>query len=399
MVRRDGNNGMKICVKPLREEAIRVGFESTKDRLDIGFDEWKKALESWNVEAFCDGEKVIGMLMTKGPEMHVAVLPEVRGKWLSRRLINEVFAPIIDKYGCAVTKVAECNPKGEDFVGRLGFEKNDLGYVKTLRDGFASGTFDPVTATVGAGALGIGSALIQGNAADKAARIQADAANNSAREQARQFDITQQNMRPFLDTATAGTRKLSELMGLNSGDTKNSQLLSRFSSADLANDPVYNSGLQFGMDEGRKAIEARNIANGSGYDSSATLRQIVRYANDYGTTKANDSYNRFVNDQSNIYSRLSGAAGGGQVASNLGSLGLSSTGAITNAQQGAANARAAGIVGGANAWGGALENGVGLYNNYQNRVLLNKLLGGGGSLGGGAPLDFGAFTNPSATDI
>jgi hypothetical protein len=233
--------------------------------------------------------------------------------------------------------------------------------------------------------------LIASSGSKSAADTEAAAANNTTAEQRRQFDINLANTRPFLDTATAGTKKLSELMGLNSGDTTNSPLLRKFSSSDLSADPVYSSGLQFGMDEGRKAIESRNVANGSGYDSSATLRQIVRYANDYGTTKANDAYNRFVNDQSNIYSRLSGTAGGGQVATNLGQLSNESTNAITNTEMGAANARAAGIVGGANAWTGAISNLNSSYNNYQNTQLLKQLLqqNGGGGGGGVMPLEPG----------
>ena len=40
-----------ISVKPLREEAIKVGYEATKDRLPIPFEAWQKALDSWNVQA------------------------------------------------------------------------------------------------------------------------------------------------------------------------------------------------------------------------------------------------------------------------------------------------------------------------------------------------------------
>ena len=380
---------MKTVIKPLREEAIRAGYEAMKDRLQIPFEAWEKALTTWEVQAFCDGEKVIGMLMTKGSELHVAILPEARGKWLSRRLIRETFRPLLERYGAAHTAVAKGNLKGDDFVSRLGFEKRESGYVKDLREGFASGAFDPLTAMVAGTAVAGGASLLggkmQADAAKSAARTQADAANAATAEQARQFDINQANLQPFLDTATAGTRKLSDLMGLNGGDAMSSPLLRKFTSADLASDPVYNSGLQFGMDEGRKAIEARNIANGSGYDSSASLRQIVRYANDYGTTKANDAYNRFVNDQANIYGRLSGAAGGGQVASNLGSLGLASTNAITASQAAGANARAAGIVGGANAWGGAMGGVSNAAQNYGQMLMLKDLLSPGGGVSIGNP--------------
>ena len=172
-------------------------------------------------------------------------------------------------------------------------------------------------------------------------------------------------------------RRLGDLLGVsgNTGATGYGDLSRKFTSADLAADPVYNSGLQFGLDQGVSAINARNIANGTGFDSGATLKQLTRYANDYGTTKASDAYNRFTNDQNNLYAKLSGQTSTGQTAaSNLATTGVASTNAITGAQEAGANAQAAGIVGGANAWGGALTN---TENTGVNAILLSQLLNRG----------------------
>ena len=91
---------MKITIQPRRDEALRAGFAALLERLPHGytFDTFCATLADWDVRAFCDGERAVGMLLVQGPELHVAVLPEVRGKWLSRRLIREVFAPIFERH-------------------------------------------------------------------------------------------------------------------------------------------------------------------------------------------------------------------------------------------------------------------------------------------------------------
>lgn len=158
------------------------------------------------------------------------------------------------------------------------------------------------------------------------------------------------------------------------GDSNYGSLLKKFSASDLQNDPVYQSGLQFGLDQGTGALNARATQTGS-YDSGATLKALTRYANDYGTTKANESYNRYNADQTNIYNRLAGISGTGQTAANnVATLGANTANNISNLMTGAGNASAAGIVGGANAWGNALQSGVNSYNNYQNNQTLKQLL-------------------------
>lgn len=159
-------------------------------------------------------------------------------------------------------------------------------------------------------------------------------------------------------------------------DSDYGSLLKRFTQSDLEADPVYQNGLKFGLDQGTGAINARAIAGG-GYDSGATLKALTRYATDYGSTKANESYNRFNNDQGTIYNRLAGVSGTGQQAVNqVGATGTQIANNISGLTQDAGSARAAGIVGGANAWGDALT-GVGkAATNYSNQQWLNDLLKG-----------------------
>jgi hypothetical protein len=222
------------------------------------------------------------------------------------------------------------------------------------------------------------------NAAQSAADAQVNSTGQSIGEQRRQFDITQANNKPFLDTGTAANARLRTLLGIDDGgDPSTSPLLRKFTQADMDADPVYQSGLKFGADQGRDAINARATQAGN-YDSGATLKALTRFGTDYGSTKANESYNRFTNDQGNVYNKLAGVSGTGQVATNqVAAAGTAASNNISNSLEGAGNARAAGIVGGANAWGNAISQIGGAGQNYQQNLMLQKILGGGG--GGATP--------------
>lgn len=185
------------------------------------------------------------------------------------------------------------------------------------------------------------------------------------------------------------------------GDPEYGSLVKPFSSSDLAADPVYNSGLQFGLDQGTKAINARATATGN-FDSGSTLKALTQFGNDYGSTKANDSFNRNLATKGSIYGMLSGQQGVGQQAAQSDiNAGQVATGQNIDANSAAGNARAAGIVGGANAWGGIGTGVSTAYNNANNSGILKKLLGGQtgnlpGAVSGGqpAPYLYGGSYNP-----
>lgn len=157
-------------------------------------------------------------------------------------------------------------------------------------------------------------------------------------------------------------------------------LTRRFEKKDILSDPVYKSGLEFGLNQGTGAINARALQMG-GYDSGATLKALTRYANDYGSTKANESFNRWNVQNDALYNRLAGISGTGQAATGqVASAGQNMATNVGNLMTGIGNAQAAGIVGGANAWGSAANQLGGIAQNYQNQQYLKGLLGGGNSM-------------------
>lgn len=223
----------------------------------------------------------------------------------------------------------------------------------------------PWGAVIAAGANLLGASMASG-AAEDTANAQIYAADRAAENERAMFDITRKDYEPFRETGVSANALLKKYLGIDPTYTGSDSgaLLKRFSGQDLESDPVYQSGLKFGLDEGTKAINNRAIARGM-YDSGATLKELARYGADYGSTKANEAYNRYNTDWTNIYNRLAGVSGAGQTATNaVASARGDLSNNLSNLITGQGNARAAGIVGGANAWGGALGNIANTAQNY-----------------------------------
>jgi hypothetical protein len=146
-------------------------------------------------------------------------------------------------------------------------------------------------------------------------------------------------------------------------DPSYGSLTRNFTMADRDADPVYQSGLQFGLDEGTKGIN-RQAAAGGNFLSGATLKALTRFGNDYGSTKANESYNRFNTNNNQQYNRLAGLSGAGQQATNqVSAAGGRMADSISQSQQGVGNARGSSYIAQGNTWQNALNSGVSAWNN------------------------------------
>ena len=81
----------------------------------------------------------------------------------------------------------------------------------------------------------------------------------------------------------------------------------------LANDPGYQARLNLG----NRQLEHQLAAEGKG-NSGAELQQLERYGQDYASNEFSNAYQRFQQNQTNLYNRLSGVAGIGQNAQGQG---------------------------------------------------------------------------------
>lgn len=265
-------------------------------------------------------------------------------------------------------------------------------------------------AAVGGG-IGIVSGLIGSSGAKKAAQTQADAVDRATRAQVSQDAQNRADNSQFLGTGIAANKRLSQLLGLKPtaptwedasaaalnehkqkfgiGYTDASppaaiqartqelfdqmqgkyQTESQASAGTTPEDIMkMDPGYQFRMDQGLNATKNSAVARG-GLDSGATLKALTRFGQDYAS-----------GEFGNVYNRLAGVSGAGQTATGQNQAsGTNMANNVSNLTTDAGNARAAGIVGGANAWGNAATGVGSAFNNYQNSEILRKLLAGKGS--------------------
>jgi len=204
--------------------------------------------------------------------------------------------------------------------------------------------------------------LLSSSASGKAADAQVAASANSDATQRYMYDQTRADNAPFRDTGLQANNRLTALM--NGGEFSR-----RFTQADMNADPVYQNGLQFGLDQGTQGIN-RQAAAGGNFLSGATLKALTRFGNDYGSTKANESYNRFNTDQNSQYNKLAGLSGAGQQATNqVSAAGQNMANNVSASQINAGDARASGYMGQAKAWNNAIGN---ISNNWQQNQLMKN---------------------------
>lgn len=111
-------------------------------------------------------------------------------------------------------------------------------------------------------------------------------------------------------------------------------LLDTYTGQDIYNDPSY----KFRFDQGQKAAERALAASGK-YLAPAGIQALQQYGQEMGSQEYGNAYNRFVNDQTNIYNRLANIAGLGQTATGqLAGVGTNYANAGTELYTGMGNA-------------------------------------------------------------
>lgn len=181
-----------------------------------------------------------------------------------------------------------------------------------------------VAVAVGAGAVvSLANGAMSASAARRGAREQAAAADAATAEQARQYDQTREDFAPWRD---AGVNALAKLEDPNGGAFQASP------------------GYDFVRNEGGRGLERSAAARGGAFSGNA-----LRALGEFQSGLASQEYG-------NWWNRQAGLAGVGQSAT--GSTALAGMNYANNAGSNmmqAGNARASGIAGQANAWGGALS--------------------------------------------
>lgn len=223
-----------------------------------------------------------------------------------------------------------------------------------------------------------GSAVVGAVASNQAGRTQASAANRATDTQQAMFNQTRDDQAPW---RAAGSTSLGSIMGglglgPTSGGVPEGYFNHQFNNKDLTDNLAPN--YQFMRDQGIGATT--NMANAMGGLGGNSLADIAKFTTGYAQNAYQQAYANYTANQTNIYNRLASISGLGQTAgSNQTTGGSNYAGGMANTITGAGNARAAGLVGGANAITGAVNNGMGW---YQLGNILNPSTGGANAANG-----------------
>jgi hypothetical protein len=129
-------------------------------------------------------------------------------------------------------------------------------------------------------------------------------------------------------------------------------------------------GYAFRLSEGQKQLD-RMAAIRGGQISGSSLKAAARFGQDMGSQEYSNAFNRYQTERNARLNPLQSLAGMSQTSTNqLGAAGQNYANAAGQAMGAAAQARASGYMGGANALSGA----TGQYINYQQNQATNSLL-------------------------
>lgn len=227
------------------------------------------------------------------------------------------------------------------------------------------------------GIAGVAGAAISASAAGHAADQQAAAAQNAQNISQQEFNTITGQESPFMQSGYGGLGQLNYLLGIGTPGTdattnwKNGMpvgtaptaassaaggygsLLSPFTADTFKQ---YSPSYRFQLQQGQQGVLNQDTA-GQGALSGAALKDLIGYNQGMAGTAFNNAFNQYQTQQGNIYSRLSNLANLGQnAAANTGQQGTALAGQAAQSAQNIGTAQAAGTVGAANAWSGALSN-------------------------------------------
>jgi len=205
---------------------------------------------------------------------------------------------------------------------------------------------DPVSAALSIGGNLISGAM-SGNAAQDAANTQAQA-GAAAQQQLLGIGKNVSGMyTPYQQTGQLGLNNLNQMA--NSGYLSN-----QFSNQDLNAQMAPNYAFQLG--QGQQGNLAQANATG-GLVGGNAMKGLQDYTQNYAGNAYQNAFNNYQAQRTNLYNQNAGLAGIGQNAvtgSANAQLGVGTQ--ISNITQGIGNAQAAGQIGQANAYGGAIGN-------------------------------------------
>lgn len=120
---------------PTRNETLRAFHEAAGFEFPLSVT--KQLFHDWHMHPILVGGELAGGYVTKGPEIHVAVLEPYRGRWFLKWCRN-VIAGLLDRHGVLKTSAMRENTHSIAFIERVGFRRiysDDLRHYYELSEG------------------------------------------------------------------------------------------------------------------------------------------------------------------------------------------------------------------------------------------------------------------------
>ena len=162
------------------------------------------------------------------------------------------------------------------------------------------------TALLASGVLASGvGARSQRKAAKSAAAAQEQAAQAANETEWKMYQQSREDLEPW---RKQGAQSLSQLAGMMRPGT---DMTTRFSARDFQADPGY----QYRLSEAQKGMDRSQAARGM-LNSGAALKEAMSVNQGMASDEYQNAYNRWAQQNSDIYNRLAGLANTGQQTSN-----------------------------------------------------------------------------------
>lgn len=219
---------------------------------------------------------------------------------------------------------------------------------------------------VGVAGTALVGGIIQSNASKNAANTQAGAAANAQQISQHEFNTITRQEQPYINSGYGAQEELNFLLGSGLDKSQRTHEYNEMGGAYHYGDlnkpfnvsdwkrlsPEYNFQKQQGM---------QGVLNGDasseGALSGAAQKDLIGFNQGLANTSFNNAFNMYQAQQGNIYQRLAGISQLGQAAaSNTGQQGTALAGQAAQSATNIGTAQAAGQIGSANAFAGALTN-------------------------------------------
>lgn len=224
---------------------------------------------------------------------------------------------------------------------------------------------DPITAMLGASAIGAGAQIF---GAQTGASAQRDAANQATQAQLSMFNTTQANLAPFIGAGPNIQKTLQTMTGTGAGGNPLTSPLTKPFAPTMEQLQQF-PGYQFALDQGLKSTQNSYAAKGLG-SSGAAMKGAADYAEGLATTTEGQAFNQYQATNKQIFDILFSQAGLSEsAAAGQGALSAQVGGQIGSNMIGAGNATAGANVASGNAVAGAATP-------FTNLALLSQLQNG-----------------------